>query len=378
MRDHVMKIHFLSRSLNDDGHVSRNNSAGHLQACASIAEISELSIPSHAVVGVGVGVAGLNAKVRSFREMPALGRSLIDRIKEETSSPGPHVLLHTVMSPWDLRVARRLGPVWDRFDHRVANVIENVDSVNHVTRFLSQYDIVTCFCDDLRGDIERDFDVPTLHWPSHTDVLDHASVGDQRPIDLLEVGRRDRDRYHRMEAFFRASPDRPFMLDFSTRPNPRHPAPAATEFARLMNTYARAHVALCESPASNVRFKGRGPLTARWVHAWTSGCTVIGTRPGGRGVDRLVDWPESTLELPGNPDDQIPFILEVLADRDGLKRRRHRNVIEALRRHDTRHRLASLFDRLGLTRPDRLSSKLASIESKAVEIEATLAAEHRP
>ena len=81
LRDHVMKIHFLSRSLNDDGHVSRNNSAGHLQACASIAEISELSIPSHAVVGV----AGLNAKVRSLREMPALGRSLIDRIKEEFS-----------------------------------------------------------------------------------------------------------------------------------------------------------------------------------------------------------------------------------------------------------------------------------------------------
>ena len=94
--------------------------------------------------------------------------------------------------------------------------------------------------------------------------------------------------------------------------------------------------------------------------------------------DRLVDWPESTLELPGNPDDQIPFILEVLADRDGLKRRRHRNVAEALRRHDTRHRLASLFDRLELTRPDRLNSKLASIESKADEIEAAAAAEHRP
>ena len=369
-----MKIHFLSRSLKDDGHVSRNNSAGHLQACASIAEISELSIPSHAVVGV----AGLNAKVRSLREMPALGRSLIDRIKEETSSPGPHVLLHTVMTPWDLRVARRLIPVWDRFDHRVANVIENVDPSNHAIRFLSHYDIVTCFCDDLREDIERDLDVPTLHWPSHTDVLGHASIGDRRPIDFLEVGRRNHDRYHRMEAFFRASPERPFMLDFSTRPNPRHPAPAAIEFERLMNTYARAHVALCESPANIARFKGRGPLTARWVHAWTSGCTVIGTRPHGRGVDLLVDWPESTLELPGNPDDQIPFILEALADRDGLKRRRHRNVIEALRRHDTRHRLASLFDRLGLTRPDRLSSKLASIESKAAEIEATLAAEHRP
>ena len=369
-----MKLHFLSRSLHDDGHVSRNNSAGHLQACASIAEISELSIPSRAFVGV----QGWNAKVRSIREMPALGRSLIDRIKAETSSPGPHVLLHTIMSPWDLRVARRLEPVWDRFDHRIANVIENVDPGSRATRFLSQYDIVTCFCDDLRGDIERDLTVPTLHWPSHTDVLGHASVGDHRPIDLLEVGRRDRDRYRRIEAFFRSSPERPFLLDFSTRPNPRHPAPAAIEFSRLMNAYARSHVTLCESPASNVRFNGRGPLTARWVHAWTAGCTVIGTRPRGRGVDRLVDWPESTLELPGNPDDQIPFILEVLADRDGLKRRRHRNVAEALRRHDTRHRLASLFDRLGLTRPDRLNSTLASIESKAAEIEAAAAAEHRP
>lgn len=369
-----MKIHFLSRSLKDDGHVSRNNSAGHLQACSSVADVSELSIPWHTVAPM----PGVIAKVRAAREIPLLGEALIDQIKAETSSPGPHVLLHTIMSPWDLRVARRLTPVWDRFDHRVANVIENVDSSKHAIRFLSHYDIVTCFCDDLREAIERDFDVATLHWPSHTDVLGHASVGDRRPIDLLEVGRRDLDRYRRMEAFFRASPDRPFQLDFSTRPNPRDPAPAAIEFERLMNTYARAHLALCESPANIARFKGRGPLTARWVHAWTSGCTVIGRRPHGRGVDRLVDWPESTLELPGNPDDQIPFILEALADRDGLKRRRHRNVIEALRRHDTRHRLASLFDRLGLTRPDRLSSKLASIESKAAEIEATLAAEHRP
>ena len=368
-----MKIHFLSRSLHDEGHVSRNNSAAHLAACASVAEISEISIPSRAVEVTH----GLSAKVRSIRKMPALGRSLIDRIKEETSSPGPHVLLHTIMSPWDLRVASRLAPVWNRFDHHVANVIENINSGSRASRFLSQYDIVTCFCDDLRRDLERDFGVSTLHWPSHTDVLENTSVGSRRPIDLLEVGRRDLDRYRRIEAFFRASPERPFMLDFSTRPNASDPAPAAVEFSRLMNTYARAHVTFCETPASNVRFEGRGPLTARWVHAWTAGCTIIGTRPRGSGVDRLIDWPESTLELPGNPDDQIPFILEVLADRDGLKRRRHRNAAEALRRHDTRHRLASLFDHLGLTRPDRLNSKLAEIESKACKIEAALTAEHR-
>ena len=360
-----MKIHFLSRSLHDGGHVSRNNSAGHLQACASVAEIAELAIPAHCVEKLD----GPRSKLRSLRRIPGVGRTLIDRIKEETRSRGPHVLIHTILSGWDLRIAGRLAPVWDRFDHRVANVIENLDPARSA-RHLSRYDLAACFCDDLRGEIERQVGVPTLHWPAHTDVLGHVSVGDRRPVDLLEVGRRDRGRYERIESFCRASSERPFILDFSTRPNAGHSAPAAVEFERLMNAYARSRATFCETPATAARFNGRGPLTARWVHAWTSGCTVLGAKPDGRGVDDLTDWPESTLELPKDPEDQIPFILDVLADERGMRRRRHRNAAEALRRHDTRHRIASLLDRLGLDRPDRLRAKLAAIECKAESIEA--------
>ena len=372
MADDSMKIHFLSRSLHDDGHVSRNNSAGHLQAFASVGEVSELPIPSRVVDKL----TGFGAKIRALRKMPEMGRTLNARIEAETSSPGPHILLHTVLSPWDLRASKGLDPVWDRFDHRIANVIDNVDLDARVSESLNRYDFVTCFCDDLRMEIERRFEVPTLHWPAHTDVLGHASVETRRPIDLLEVGRRDRARYERIESFCRSSTDRPFILDFTTRPNPNFSAPAAIEFERLMNTYARAKVAFCETPATNVRFKGRAPLTGRWVHAWTAGCTVIGTRPGGSGVEALTDWPESMLVLPEKPEDQIPFILDVLADEDGLRRRRHRNAAEALRRHDTRHRLAALLDRLNLPRPDRLKSMLDSIESKAESIAVDIKPEH--
>ena len=367
-----MKIHFLSRSLHDDGHVSRNNSAGHLQAFSTVAEVSELPIPSKVVDRVG----GVGAKLRALRQMPEVGRSLIDRIRMETGSPGPHILIHTVHSPWDLRASSRLDPVWDRFDHRIANVIDNVDLETRVSQSVTRYDLVTCFCDDLRRELEGRFAVPTLHWPAHTDVLGHVSVGDRRPIDLLEVGRRDRSRHERFDAFCRSSADRPFMLDFTTRPNSNFPAPAAIEFQRLMSTYARARLAFCETPATNVRFKGRAPLTGRWIHAWTAGCTVIGTRPRGGGVEALTDWPESTLELPENIDDQIPFILDVLDDEEGLRRRRHRNATEALRRHDTRHRLAALLDHLDLPNPDRLDSMLDSIESKAESIENGIDLEH--
>ena len=360
-----MKIHFLSRSLHDNGRVFRNNSAAHLQACASVAEVSELGIPSD----IADEVDTLGGKMQSLRKIREARPELIARIKEETSSPGPHILLHTVMSPWDLRVANRLAPVWDRFDHRIVNVIESLGPEVRGTEIMSRYDLLTCFCEDLRMELERAFGLSSLHWPAHTDVLGYASVGSDRPIDLLQVGRRDLAQYERIDTYCRSATDRPFLLDFSTRPNASHPSSAAVEFERLMNTYARAQVAFCETPATIPRFKGRGPLTARWVHGWTAGCTVIATRPMGSGVDALTDWPESMLEFPENPDDEIPFILDVLSDEEGLHRRRHRNVAEALRRHDTRHRLAALFDRLNLPRPERLKSTLESIESKAEAID---------
>ena len=111
-------------------------------------------------------------------------------------------------------------------------------------------------------------------------------------------------------------------------------------------------------------------MLVRWVHAWASGCTVVGTRPFGLGTAEQMDWPESTLELPEAPERWGPFVEEVLGDEAGLEIRSRRNVIEALRRHDLRWRLCELFDTLGIARPPQLVAQVASLEARIKELAA--------
>ena len=357
-----MKIHFLGRSLDGDGHVSRNNSSGHLEAIRSCVETAELSIPFEVVNVVG----GPVKKIRARWSLRSVGRRLAERMESELGTPGPHVLLHTVLSGWDLRLIEHLGSIWNAFDHRVVNVIENIRPDHPVAPVLSRYDFMTCFCDDLRMKLEAAIRRPSLHWPSHTNVLAFASLQPRRPVDILQVGRRDRARFDRLDAHCRtATAGRPFLLDFTTRPNPAFPDSGPVELERLMGAYARSKVAVCETAETTPRFEGRSPLTTRWVHGWAAGCTVVGTRPTGSGVAELIDWPESTLEWPDDPEMEIPFLESLLADEQGLRRRRHRNVAEALRRFDTRHRLASLLDALGIAKPDPLQAALDRLEVEA-------------
>jgi hypothetical protein len=185
-------------------------------------------------------------------------------------------------------------------------------------------------------------------------------------LDLLIVGRRE-DRYHRpLYIHFNAPEQDRIFVDLATRGQTA--LTREQEFRLLMSAHAKAAAVFCYEPSDTPRFHGRSPLLPRWVHAWTSGCTVIGTRPLGGGTDALMDWPEATIELPPDPADAIDLVEVTLSDRDGMARRRHRNVLEAVRRHDTRCRIREMLQRLDLPMPAPLEAGLERLGALAEQL----------
>ena len=89
---------------------------------------------------------------------------------------------------------------------------------------------------------------------------------------------------------------------------------------------------------------------------------MIGKAPTGTGTADQMDWPEAAIDLPDDPQEAIAVIEALLADTAGLERRRIRNVAEAMRRHDTRHRLHRLLVEFDLPIPETLTTGLERLE----------------
>ena len=298
----------------------------------------------------------------------SLGPDLRQRVIENLDPAGPNVLFVWALNPADVKLAKLLEPVWSEFDHTVLNVVENLQPGHLPSEDFVKFDLITCFCGDLSQEYGREEGLRSLYFPPHTDVLNFHSISAFRPIDLIIVGRRDEAMHVPLHRHFN-SPDRErIFIDFVTRTKSR--TTVEEEFRLLMSTYARSKAAFCYEPSGIERFKGRSPLTGRWVHAWAAGCTVFGSTPKGRGVESQMDWPEATIDLPSDADEAIGLVERVLNDETELARRRRRNVVEALARHDTRHRLRDLLTHLDISIPDSLQNGLEALQHRANAVKA--------
>lgn len=304
----------------------------------------------------------LNFFLQKRREQLEHGPRLCETVRAEKCSGGPNILVVWALNIRDIVRARLLTPVWEEFDHTVLWILDTVNPKHAHSEDLRRFDLIASIC----GDIGRDFETvtgrPVVYMPPHTDVLANGTTHSYRPIDLLVIGRRDPSIYDPIHLHFNEPGRDCFSVDFQTR-TVNFSAPARDECKLLMNAYARAKVAFCFEPSvAHPRFRGYSPMTERWPHAWASGCTVVGKRPRGLGADKQMDWPEATLELPDSPEESIAYLETLLEDHRGLARRRVRNVAEAARRHDTRHRLARLCNELDLPIPEKLVEGLRRLE----------------
>lgn len=363
-----MKIFILSDDMSGNGPVWMNIFWPHYTAFCDCADTVLLSTPYRAPEGPG----RVRRRWNAWAERRAHGRRLCGEVTAQLDGKGPGILLVWALNVRDIQRAEMLAPVWDSFDLRVLWVLDTIDP-RHVDRdLIRKFDLVASICGDIGREFGETADVPTLYMPPHTDVLRFGTTSDYRPIDLLAVGRRIREIYDPVHLHFNAPGTNRVSVDFQTRTG-NFSASTQEECQLLMAGYSRARIAFCFEPStSHARFRGHSPLTERWPHAWSSGCTVVGSRPKGLGTAEQMDWPDSTIDLPGDPEDAIRLLDELLADTGGLARRRMRNVAECARRHDTRHRLKSLLEHAGLPLPEGLRHGLKRLEDTARDLSGEL------
>jgi hypothetical protein len=360
-----MKIFYLFHELSGRGPVWFNGMWGHLSALRDSADTSFLAIPLEPPDVARRPLDRIMRRVR--RREPPWAARIRDQIRAECDPNGPNVLLHIALSRSHLDWSDWLEPVWSLFDRRVLYVVDALQPEQVWAGRLQRYDLVACYCRDLGDALGAAHGVPTLYWPSHTDVLGFHSAADFRPIDLIVVGRRDTRQHGPLHRHFNDPGRDRIFLDFVTRT--QGPTTAEEEFRLLTLTQARSKAAFCFEAGDRPRFAGRSPFLARWVYAWGAGCTVFGSRPTGIGAAAQMDWPESMFDLPGDSAEAIGFVEAVLRDEEGLRRRRRRNVTEALRRHDTRHRLRGLLAALDLEEPPTLQRGLDRIGARVRDLE---------
>lgn len=308
-------------------------------------------------------------RLRGWRARRLASKIACDAVRASLSPGGPNVLEVEVVGCSDLALTSLLDPVWDCFSHRIATVIDTVEPNNFRPSFLQRFDRVYSPCGELAAQYAAHSGVRCSQLQHCSPVLDFYSCGAFRPIDMIVVGRRRWSFHTPIHKYYNSPGSNRLFLDFVTRTQ-KALLPEA-EWRLLMSTYAKSKIAFCFEPSDIPRFKNRSALTARWLQAWAAGCTVVGTRPTGPGVAELIDWPESTIEIPANPAEWIPFLEEILNDAEGLERRRNRNVVEALRRCDTRIRFADLLADLGLSPTEahrrelaRLAETIATLEQR--------------
>lgn len=356
-----MRLFIAVDDLSDGGPIWINSLIPMLAVFSECFEVTVLQAPAKERPR-----ARLPARYERWRTLEATRRSWCSEVRGALDADGPNVLM-----VWGDAVhwSRALWPVWDLFSHRVLYVLDTLEPGDIGPGIASRFDLVACFCADLEARHVAATGLPTLFFPAHADTLRHHWAGAYRPLDMLISGRRD-DRHHLplFLHFNRPDVDRVFV-DVMSRG--QTPMSRAQEFALLASTYAKAASAFCYEPSGVPRFRGGSPLLERWVHAWMSGCTVFGTRPRGRATDVLMDWADSTIELPDDPQAAIDLVEETLSDAEGMARRRRGNVREAVRRHDTRLRIAELLAVLDLPRPPGLVTgldRLAALEKELAQL----------
>jgi hypothetical protein len=285
-----------------------------------------------------------------------------DTVLRELSAVGPNVLVVWASSARHVLWTRALDKVWGEFSHRVLHVCDTMQ-VDHMPRdLLERFDLVTSFCGDLAEDYKAALGGRTIFWPAHLDTLTYHSVKSYRPIDLIVVGRRNQNLHAPLHQHFNQLDGEHLFLDFVTKTQPDSPG-CEEQFRVLMATYAKSSAAFCYDASYVPRFRNRSPLLSRWVHAWAAGCTVFGRKPTGRGTAELMDWHEATIDLPEDSDEAIAVVHEVLKDKEAMAERRLRNVLEAMRRHDTRLRIKTTLNKLGLKTPAALAEQLSQLDA---------------
>jgi hypothetical protein len=278
------------------------------------------------------------------------------------------VLIITGMD-WGICEVLKVIPEWrKRFDIVCVYILDAFmprlprhRSVSRFSRLVSTFDHIFIPMTDCAETYQQAFEIPVSFLPYACNVTKFGSNSFSRPIDVIGYGRQHTlhsqllsDHYNSLES------DR--LYYFTSHMNIGNVNDFYAHRSLFWKILQRSKIALSYDPIStNPERFPFSFITQRWFECLTAGCLVVGKRPNCSEADYLLNWQDSTIEMPDDSDNVIPFLEDLLADKERLNSAHQRNYLYCLASHDWCHRIAEMLDRLSLDHPEPLQRSLEGL-----------------
>jgi hypothetical protein len=274
---------------------------------------------------------------------------------------GPNVLLVIGLNPNFLQALLTIEPLLKQFDLRIAYLLDGFRPEWLNPTILAHLDHLFVISSELATEISQIRSISTTFLPLAANTTKSNGSNTGRWI----YGRANKAVHQCLQVHFNQHSSERIYFHSTFKGTQ---VESQQEHVSLMRKLlSRSKISLCFEASSLTRFRGHSPLLYRWFEAWAAGCTVVGKRPFGQQVSELMDWENSTIEIPDNPVDWIPFFEALLADEATLALNSRRNHRECMLRHDWRYRIKDMLTTVGLPIPEALQSSISQLQAEAIE-----------
>lgn len=305
-------------------------------------------------------------------------------LDKPTSTSNKQVLIIVALTVVDCQFLNYMPQNWrKRFDIVVAYIFDAaIPKLNYIEKYKiansrlgKSVKLLDYFFIPMTGSIQElteTFKVPVVALPMAADVSKFGSNNHNRWIDVMGYGRQFaphsqilEDTYNKLE-----SKRIYYHTNHLSIQKINNFYEHRRMFWKLLNN---SHIALAydvlTTPSERFIFSF---VSQRWFECLAAGCMIIGRRPVCPEMNDLFNWEDATIEVPEDANSLIPFVEDLLNDKERLQSVCNRNYLNALGRHDWRYRIADMLNHLGLEQPIPLQRSLGNLQEKYETIKKSL------
>lgn len=301
-----------------------------------------------------------------------------------TSISHQQILIIVVFTVWDCKLLNHMPKNWKkRFDVVVAYVFDAAYPVYDFatklkianSRLASNLKVLDCLFIPMTGciqELNETFKIPIVTIPMAADVSKFGSNKHDRWIDVMGYGRQFAPHSQILENTYNdPAYNRIYYYTSHMHIQRIH---NVNEHRRLFwkllnNSQISLAYDVLTTPCEQFFLSF---VSQRWFECLAAGCMIIGRRPVCPEANDLLNWEDATIEVPDDPNSLIPFIEDLLNDKERLQSVQNRNYLNALGRHDWRYRIADMLNYLGLKQPIPLQRSVATLQEKYETVKKSL------
>jgi Glycosyl transferases group 1 len=289
----------------------------------------------------------------TVKDLPTLGK-------------GPNVLLIIGLMPDFLLSLHALGPLLQQFDLRLAYLLDGFNPKWLHPSLLPHLDHLFVISSELADEVRQMHGIDTTFLPLAANTTKLPFSGSPRCIDVINYGRGNEAVHQCLQQHF--NQHNHGRVYFHSTFEGGVVTNLQEHIALMRKLLSRSKLSLCFEASNIPRFRGQSPLLYRWFEAWSAGCTIVGKRPFGNQVMELLDWENSTFEIPDSQSEWAPFVEALLEDETTLALNAERNRQECMLRHDWRYRIQDIFSIAGLPIAESLQASIQHLQKQALDM----------